>query len=175
MGQYYRPYLVEESTGKEIVLSRDIDGEYTLAKLMEHSWRKNPLMNAVSNMLYHNPHKVAWVGDYSDSKCEVYDKVWGEGVNTIGLNSVDFSLDGKFIVNHTKRSYLDCDAYKQRNNNEGWVIHPLSLLTVIGNGLGGGDYRGVYKDNIGDWYLDVLSIEDEVPEGYSDSDYDFYE
>ena len=51
MGQYYYPILKLEGQEKE-VFSRDVDGEYTMAKLTEHSWWLNPLMKAMGNKLY---------------------------------------------------------------------------------------------------------------------------
>lgn len=172
MGQYYRPYLKEEKTGNITILNRTIDGEYTMAKLMEHSWWLNPFVNAVCNILYKNPHQIAWVGDYADDfphKNLVWDTDGEE------IKKVDFLLDNKYIVNHTKKLYLNCTSYKERNNNDGWIIHPLSLLTAIGNGQGGGDYRGVNSNSVGDWCMDVLSIEDTIPNGYTEEIYDFYE
>ena len=50
MGQYYRP--VVELDGEITVYNRDVDNEYTMAILTEHSWWKNPLMNAISEKFY---------------------------------------------------------------------------------------------------------------------------
>lgn len=172
MGQYYRTYLKEESTGKEIILNRDVDGEYTGAKLMEHSWWRNPFVNAVAKMLYKNPHQIIWVGDYADD-CPVIKLVWnadGEGVNRS-----DFMLDDKYLVNHTKKVYLNCNSYKERNDNDGWIVHPLSLLTAMGNGQGGGDYWGKNEEKVGEWAMDVVSVEDNIPEDYKEVIHDFYE
>lgn len=45
-----------------------------------------------------------------------------------------------------------------------WCIHPLPLLTCLGNGLGGGDYRSPTDDSsdflVGTWAWDNLSIKD---------------
>ena len=39
---------------------------YTGIKLREHSWFHNKFMDSMSNYIYKNPTKVAWVGDYAD-------------------------------------------------------------------------------------------------------------
>lgn len=173
MGQYYRVYLQEESTGNEKILNRNVDGEYTMAKLMEHSWIGNTFVDAVCALLYQTPQKIAWVGDYADES-EVYEKVWesdGEDVH-----ATNFKLDGKYIVNHTKKMYIEFDEYKIKNeDSEGWTVHPIPLLTCIGNGRGGGDYRGQSMEIVGDWYMNVISIEEMPPENYTQVTCDFKE
>ncbi len=71
---------------------------------------------------------------------------------------------GRYIVNHTKKVCLDLEA--EEGIGETWndsttpiVIHPLSLLTCSGNGLGGGDYNGRNMALIGSWAGDVISLE----------------
>lgn len=100
------------------------------------------------------PCRVAWVGDYAYSAdglnipdgidvAKLHEIAWGDNSNTQEIHKDELYLDGKYLVNHTKKIYLNCDDYKLRSNNCGWVIHPLPLLTAIGNGLGGGDYYGI--------------------------------
>lgn len=55
MGQYYMVLL--EKDGERKILDRSVDGEYTAAKLMEHSWWKNPFVGTVCKMLLNNPTK----------------------------------------------------------------------------------------------------------------------
>ena len=88
----------------------------------------------------------------------------------------DFSLDGKYLVNHSQQVYLNCDSYYERNkDNDDWCVNPLSLLTAIGNGLGGGDYRGINEDYVGEWAWETISVEDEVPADYAEVEFDFKE
>ena len=182
MGQYYRPILTN-ANGYERVYNRDIDGEYTMAKLMEHSWWENPFVNSICKKLFHNPMKVVWVGDYADSanttngieKDELErlcKKAWNCKGNGIKFNPMH--LNGMFLVNHTKEIYLDCNEYYYNCNNDGWCIHPLPLLTAIGNGLGGGDYHGDNSD-VGCWANDVISIEKAIPDGFEEVKYIFKE
>ena len=62
--------------------------------------------------------------------------------------------------NHTKKQYVDKTKFK--------CYHPLPLLLAEGNGRGGGDYYGSNEDKIGIWARDVISVEDEKPEGYEE-------
>jgi hypothetical protein len=65
------------------------------------------------------------------------------------------------------------------NNNkdkDGWILHPLALLTAVGNGKGGGDYYGPNESDLATWVWDEVSIEDTIPEGYSkEEEYSFFD
>lgn len=65
MGQYYNVVTMDEA-GVIKAYDRHVDGEYTPAKLMEHSWWFNEFVSTITKMLYHNPMRIAWVGDYAD-------------------------------------------------------------------------------------------------------------
>ena len=65
MGQYYRPVVKSTRAENFKVFNRFVNGEYTMAKLMEHSWWNNDLCCAIGKMLYNKPKQVAWVGDYA--------------------------------------------------------------------------------------------------------------
>lgn len=176
MGQYYRPVLKTES-GQYIVLNREVDGRYTDAKLIEHSWWCNPFVSTVTTMLYNNPHRIAWVGDYADG--EPLDTEYGlhklafDGDGE-GVEENETFLDGKYLVNHSKKVYLDCDTYKERSvDSDGLVLHPLPLLTAIGNGRGGGDYYGVNKEDVGVWCFDEIEVCDAIQQGYEPVEFTF--
>ena len=53
-----------------------------------------------------------------------------------------------------------------------WCIHPLPLLTCIGNGLGGGDYTDTTDDStedyVGYWAWNKISIADTAPDDYTE-------
>ena len=181
MGQYYRPILGDEYGLNCKVFDRSVDGEYTLAKLLEHSWWLNPFVNAFSEFLYKEPSRVAWVGDYANApedfgfcNCSAfyvpcYRAIWGEGVNLQKISSSDFTLDGKFLVNHDTKEYVDLNEYKKASiDKHGWTIHPLPLLTAVGNDRGGGDfYEGnTGYENVGIWAWHLLSFDDKPPNGF---------
>ena len=93
MGQYY--YAVIEINEQKVVYDRKVDGEYTPAKLTEHSWWLNPFVCSLTKLLYENltPCRVAWVGDYAYSAdglnipdgidvAKLHEIAWGENSKT---------------------------------------------------------------------------------------------
>ena len=182
MGQYYRPILGDGYGLNCKVFDRSIDGEYTMAKLLEHSWWVNPFVNSFSEFLYNEPGRVCWVGDYADEpddfyfpNCSAfyvpyYKEVWGETVKLHKALSSDFVLDGKFLVNHDTKQYVDLDEYKKLSvDKHGWTIHPLPLLTAVGNDRGGGDFHegNTGYEQVGLWAWQLLSFADKPPKGFS--------
>lgn len=176
MGQYYRPVLKQND--KTTVYNRNVDGEYTLAKLMEHSWWDNDLLVAIGKKLYKKKGQLAWVGDYSEYEdCEklnvpmsLIDIAWGKNVRGRGLKKVNnFIFDNKYLCNHSIKRYINLKTYYVNHADNNDCINPLSLLTAVGNGRGGGDYFGLNSCDIGIWAWDIISIEDEIPENYLES------
>ena len=136
MGQYYTP-MIEDENGKRTIFSKQIVGskDYTGNKLMEHSWWGNPFVNTICTTLYETPHKVAWIGDYA-KEFELYKEAM-YGKKEIDVTENQTKLDGKYLVNHIKKEYINCDSYKTKAiTDDGWCIHPLPLLTCVGNGGG---------------------------------------
>ena len=176
MGQYYTP-MIEDKNGERTIFSRQIAGsnDYNSAKLTEHSWWENPFVNTVCTMIYKTPHKVAWVGDYAD-EFELYKEAM-DSDKEVDVVENQTELDGKYLVNHTKKEYINCDNYKTKAITEdGWCIHPLPLLTCVGNGKGGGDYfSAVGAESVGSWCWDIVSVEDKIPDGYEELDSYFKE
>lgn len=165
MGQYYNIIIQEKGHAKVHVYDRTIDGEYTMAKLMEHSWFLNPMCNAVAEKLYYTPSKIAWVGDYADEEGDdltLYNYAYPKDHKFEPLYTTSFTLCGKLLINHDKKLILDCWLYMrlciQQSDCPDWIVHPLPLLTAIGNGRGGGDYHGINKDMVGSWAWDTLEI-----------------
>ena len=182
MGQYYRAILGDAYGLNCMVFDRSVDGEYTLAKLMEHSWWLNPFVNSFAAQIYNSKSRVCWVGDYATEPADFkfannsafyvpnYKEVWGNKVKLLTSHSSDFTLDGKFLLNHDTKEYLDLDEYKEKSKDkEGWTIHPLPLLTAVGNNRGGGDF---YEGNIGYefvgiWAWQLISIADSFPKNFT--------
>lgn len=177
MGQYYE-ILAEDKDGKRTVYNRRVDGEYTMAKLLEHSWWNNDFCRALSETLVDNPRRIAWVGDYAkEDECEKlgfkYSDVWGDGVTCTGMSATDFKMDQvKYLVNVAKKLYVDLAKYKESSTDkDGWHIHPIPLLTCIGNGRGGGDYHpadGVSGEWVGTWAFDTIMLTNDKPEDYTE-------
>lgn len=174
MGQYYMGVLGEVIPDHPYKDIQPFDKTKAGYKLTEMSWHGNSYVEAFAKRIYHHPMHVAWVGDYSNSSVpacpdQIYYSCWGEKANPPKMKTVhDFSWDGKFLLNHDKKVFLDLPAYEKklkRFDSDGWVMHPLPLLTAYGNGEGGGDYfSDCDLDKIGSWAWDVLSIEDERPD-----------
>ena len=174
MGQYFRS--VTKQDGIITVYNGDVNNRYTMAKLMEHSWWENDLLKAIGNKFYKKKGQLMWVGDYTDdgeleklTKNEVTnDYVWGDNKG-VGIKKSGFAFDNKYLCNHTKKLYVNLKTYYDRSlNDDGWCINPLSLLTAVGNGRGGGDYWGINQRFVGKWAWDVISIEDTIPEKYKE-------
>ena len=190
MGQYYMAILGDSYGLNCKVFDRSVDGEYTFAKLLEHSWWKNPFVNAFSEFIYNKPSRVAWVGDYADEpddfdfpNCSAfyvpcYKEIWGDMVSTVGVSSTDFTLDGKFLLNHDTRLFIDLDEYKATSvDKDGWTIHPLPLLTAVGNDRGSSDFHegNTGFEFVGSWAWQLISIADKPPASFRKIDIRFIE
>ena len=174
MGQYYKAVTLGDNkkTVKQWLSSYDFDNG---AKLMEHSWSENLFVKSFERLIVNNPQRVVWAGDYADEckglKTNIYDrckdnnKVPKDEVYPVGV------LVSRYIINHSKKQFVDKTKVP---DNDGWIIHPLPLLTAEGNGRGGGDYRGE-SPIIGTWARDLISVGREIPEGYTELIFDLVE
>ena len=130
------------------------------------------------------------MGDYADDNGDFnfainsafytpcYKEVWGEGVKTSTSTATDFTLDNKFLLNHDTKEYVDMEEYKEKSvDNDGWVIHPLPLLTAVGNDRGSGDFHegNIGYEKVGRWAWQLLSISDTPPKSYKKFDLAFKE
>ena len=181
MGQYYMPVIKRGSKMRRVYSHNFGNG----LKLMEHSYVGNKFVNVIANEIVDNPAQLYWLGDYSeptDFKSEsmfkrIYDYAWGRKKNTgttVENPRTEFNWrEDWYFINHTKKEFTLMPK-------EGdWVITPISLLTAIGNGRGGGDYRNPNDESmVGYWAGDKVSLSRKKPEGkYIDitEDVDFYE
>jgi len=181
MGQYYKPCILKKNkkTVEKWLYSHDFDSGL---KLMEHSWVENPFVKTFESLILNNPQHIVWAGDYADeckglktcvySRCNDKNKIQKPDIYSDELYEVSI-LDSLFVINHSKRIYVNKANIKSDN---GWRIHPLPLLTCEGNGRGGGDYRG--NDNqhiVGSWARDLISVSDKVPDGFKELVFDLFE
>ena len=163
----------------------EADGHfYMAAKLTEHSWVGNYYVEGiVENLIAKGSAQVAWVGDYATLPEKYASKdPWaienGRDVPYSYCTKKNV-LDGLYIINETKKICIDFDKYYAANNEKGvWVdakgkkheyeecMHPLPLLTAVGNGSGGGDYNGSNMALVGSWAFDVIRISPTVDTGY---------
>lgn len=179
MGQLYR-VVIKNEKGEITIFNRKVNGVYELAKLTEHSWWYNDFVGSLVNIIYQRPTQVAWVGDYADADItidndELYNLAWIDNDGQ-SIHKHVLLLDNKYLVNHNKKVYLDCNKYKEKiMDKDGWCLHPLPLLTAIGNGKGGGDYYGINQNDVGSWAYEKISVEDNPPVGYTEEVYEFNE
>lgn len=177
MGQYYMP-IIKRGNVLRRAYSHDFDNGL---KLMEHSYVGNNFVNVVANEIIDNPAQLYWVGDYAEesdfSSPAMFKRIYGYAWERTRDNKTtvenpnekfDWSKDWYFI-NQTKKEYMEMPK-------EGdWIYTPISLLTAIGNGRGGGDYR---EENsmVGYWAGDKVYLSENKPDDkYTDitADCDF--
>jgi hypothetical protein len=186
MGQYYIAVILgSEGEPREFIRcwvdSHSYGGG---AKLMEHSYIGNGFTNSIDRLL--SPlgpfwkSRLVWAGDYADPE-----PGYGGDMNLYGVTAED--EEGKeqtpsgealppqycFYVNHTKKQFVNKAKILEKGSS--YRIYPLSLLTAEGNGRGGGDYHGAREDLVGSWARDVISVEKEVPTGFTELECGFDE
>ena len=195
MGQYYVPTIINKN-GVETFNAHHYNNGY---KLMEHSWVGNYLVQAVITRLYNNPSILFWMGDYAEldditkkaAEAALFDynisigkqfilDVHSDKYDKPAIPEKDF-IYPKYFINHTAKVYFDIDKCVSKlaeiaPEDDGWVVHPLPLLTAVGNGRGGGDYYSeLDKQFVGNWAGDVIETAYEVPDGYCENIYYFRE
>lgn len=178
MGQYYKPCILQDDakTIKAWANSHDYNNGL---KLMEHSYIKNEFVGAIEKQL--TPHgswyksKIVWAGDYADNDegdVNLYDKADESTKFVPPAGLVDKSY--KYLINHSKRLFVNKTKIKSIPDWKGAKIHPLPLLTCEGNGRGGGDFKGEHH-LIGSWARDIISVEAVKPLNYEEVVFDLVE
>ena len=171
MGQYYKFIILAENNEILLVI---IPHDFGLgAKLMEHSYitnsqYDNKMMNTIEYLLSpysNNYHKSRCVmtGDYADNEKNTDQNLYTMSKYCIPFQQGYVNININYIVNHTKKLYVN-----NINNNNNNIIHPLPLLICEGNGRGGGDYNGTDYNLVGTWARDVISMEFDKPDNYTE-------
>ena len=175
MGQYYYPIILD-AEGKIVVWMCAHNYNNGL-KLTEHSYIKNNFVSTFEfglspEGIYPKSH-VVWAGDYADPDTDEGENLYHQCTeyNMILPHEKD-TTPYRFVVNHTKKLFVD--KSKVPNNESGYRLHPLPLLTCEGNGRGGGDYHR-NSPLVGSWARDVISVEVEAPEGFQEIVFDLME
>ena len=167
MGQYYTPIIKRENNVGAGFNSFDYNNGY---KIMEHAYVGNNFTETVVKQLLNKPGQLAWVGDYA-KPCDVKniqaesfiekEKKFANGLKYSKPKQAGIMENSLQLIffNHNKKEYVNMFEYcnKQTPDECGCIIHPLPLLTAIGNGKGGGDYfSDVCKDMVGYWACDLI-------------------
>lgn len=176
MGQYYKTLLKNDYWR---VITRDFREGWIGLKLMEHSFLNCVWVDTIAREIYKTPTVVAHVGDYATDS-ELYTVAYNGKLDIINDDKcyvendfVPFEYEGKYLVNHTLKVYLSFDKYIPESK-AGYemtdTVCPFTLLTALGNGRGNGDYNTRAKNSayIGTWACHTISIEDDLPEGYTE-------
>ena len=178
MGQYYKVIILADNMN--IIRIWTNPNAYNSGnKLMEHSYLNNNFMNAIEYLISINGmfymSRIIWAGDYAEPNNED-----GEDMNLYNLaeqqyrkyivpymneQSIEQFINNmdryRYIINHTKKLYVDKEKCKKNDN--GFIIHPLSLLVTDNcNGMGGGDYSGIDEHLCGTWTRDIISVEKSI-------------
>ena len=168
MGQYYNPIILD-ALGK-IVVWMQAHMYHNGLKLMEHSYLDNSFVSTFEFGLspegpYHKS-RVVWAGDYADNEPDKDTNLYKQcSEYKLIKPSVKETTRFRFVVNHTKKQFVD--KAKIPASDDELVIHPLPLLTCEGNGRGGGDFRGD-TPLIGAWARDVISVEEVAPADFEE-------
>ena len=189
MGQYYQPLLIDDSGGMITAYSHDFDNGLKLMehswignnfvnailKKLDSTPMRVAWLGDYSCDLYDDAY-VGMGGGFvtdKDDFVDYYGSVWNEEHQPQAIlmknENSEYLLDTEhadcFLVNMTKGCYIDIQEYVKENETyEGakhtpWCINPLPLLTSVGNGQGGGDYRGeIGMDDVGSWAFDKIYV-----------------
>lgn len=138
-------------------------------KLMEHSWVGNGFVGAFETLIFDNPQRVVWGGDYADNEANIEENLYRLCIDELKINpNVDDIIESRFVINHSKQLFVD----KTKGIDvDSWVVNPLPLLTAEGNGRGGGDYytrSGEEDFLVGSWARDIISVSNDVPSDYEE-------
>lgn len=174
MGQYFKPILLEENkrTVKAWMYSHDYSNGL---KLMEHSWLGNDFVSVFEALIYQNPQRVCWGGDYAENckgrKTSLYNRC--KDILKLQPETKLKKTQSRYVINHDKKVFVDKNKIPKITAK--WVgfsdyrIHPLPLLTAEGNGEGGGDFFGEDTNNlVGSWSRDTISIDSIKPKGFTE-------
>jgi hypothetical protein len=192
MGQYYKIIILDD---KSIVKAWIHPWDHSYGnKLLEHSWIGNKFINMIEYLISQNGpfymSRIIWCGDYAEhdlnmknqynESCNLYDACDQQFIQSkfIFPNKVEKS-PYRYVLNHTKKLYIDKE-YSNKNIEYGdydidtYKIHPLPLLVLDKyTRRGGGDYFGNNQQLCGTWARDVISIENNIPEGFTELVCDF--
>lgn len=181
MGQYYKGAIL--NNGRKRVLKWLYSHDYSNGlKLMEHSWLTNVFVKAFEGLIHKNPQIVVWAGDYAEPctgrKSNIYQRC--EDDNQVKPMPHLTEKESRFVINHTKKMFVDKRKIKpitaKWTQGSKFRIHPLPLLTCEGNGGGGGDFFGDdEKKIVGSWARNLISVDSEKPEGYTELVFDLNE
>lgn len=129
MGQYYRAYLEKDSENYEVWKSLHAE-----AKLMEAVLIERDFTSSVMMRLLDSPHLAAFIGDYGGDDGDAfgpfshdeymlrYRRVWKDKneKKVESLSQVSSQMEKAFIVNNTKKCFINMEDYSKNVWRDGW-------------------------------------------------------
>lgn len=176
MGQYYKPCILAKNKKTVVKWVYSHSYGWNGLKLMEHSYIENDFVKAFETLITNNPQHVVWGGDYAEPEKKGGTNTYARCTDKKEVKPFSPTETGKYVVNHSKKLYVDKSKAPLCSKDWEGRIHPLPLLTAEGNGQGGGDYRGKASVKlVGSWARDLISVENEKPKGFKELKYNFTE
>ena len=190
MGQYWKA-IMSDKNGENVVTF----GMPTyFPKLMEHAYYGNDYVEYVCMFLSQRQHsRICWLGDYAENEdfeelftdkkfypsFEIED-VWNDDLLPVVTNiQVDFKSINKFLINYDTKEFINLNKNFELAGNDKLKIHPLPLLTAVGNDKGFGDFHEKFAtqgyENVGKWTWNLIGLKDSPPENFTEANYVFIE
>ena len=152
-------------------------GDYAVSSDDEESYDYKKLVELEKDLGIYNKK------DSQGYKISIYDLA--DKYKKIDLKDME-NEEYKYIYNHNKKQYINLEhcplawLYKDKSMKkyETVRISPVSLLLTLGNGRGGGDYRGHNDCLIGYYLDDVTNLEitkEQLNNDYTEFRPEFYE
>ena len=186
MGQYYVIVNLDSKTYfSPGAVNCSVSWGYGI-KLTEHTHFGSAVVRCAENLIapggsWHKG-RLVWAGDYADDE-PGHRLVCPDGsIEPINLFKLCEETDWathledfepvaqhyRYVLNHDTTAYVDLNKARIASN-----YHPLALLTVEGNGRGGGDYYDgeddFDSDLIGTWARARVSVQNTQPdEGFTE-------
>lgn len=186
MGQYYRTIVKRESDGEIHIFDGGDFEDFIPLKLCEHSWIGNYWADYIAHSIYLTPCRVAHVGDYANPEedTNVNEKLsdWYSLRNDKKYKAPykdegEFDYKDKYLINHDQKCYIDLNKYIEqcKVQEDDWICNPITLLTAVGNGKGGGDFteEDIGYEDIGTWAGDLIEISYKKPDYTEEDEYKF--
>ena len=189
MGQYFKAVVINGDSLKTF-------SPWGYRKIMEHAHLMNATVNQVMEEILDKPSKVLWVGDGTalpedtfgmashedwmallsrirntkdEPEWDCEEPEFRADISYEELKERIERLTSAMLVNHTKHCFIDLSKLKGKPGQNGDIIHPLPLLTALGNGRGGGCYYGTEMEQVGSWAHDIIEVSFTKPEGFKES------
>ena len=171
MGQYFKGIILDDENNIKVAMKPHYFNES--AKLNEFSYFDNNFLGYFMSNIYQKPKRVVFAGDYANEEengktlykmaIGIEDKFTKNKYCIMNFPCV-YSSDSGYLVNHSKKLFIDLNCYQCHNS-----FHPLPILTSEGNGEGLGDYYGENEELAGTWARDLISLEESKPTDFEET------